>query len=600
MNLNSMNEQGDRWAMRIVSKSRTPFTERIKKDKARSQKEWCRIIIQYCVPRITQNYPELHPAVEIDLSKKSFLIVDDHQAMRNGIAEMLYSSGADDVDKAARGGEAITRLKERRYDAVLCDYNLGRGKNGQQVLEEVKFRKFIPYSTVFIMISGDSSLAVVMGAMEYKPDDYLTKPFPKELVITRLNRHFGRKQIFKTLDRALSAGLFMKALEQCTVLLGQANKRNRMELLKLQSDLFLEVGDYDQASIIFCEVLMDRRAPWAQVGQARVYYYKERYELAEKLLTQVIEELPSTLDAYDWLSKTHLAQGDKIKAEAVLEQAVELSPKAILRHQTLARLAERNGSIDLAEQSFRNAIQLGQNSIHRHCSDDSKLAGICGKRGRSEEALEIIKSMRYEFKGDVEAELRAMMAETVIFQEKGDEKRAKESLLKSLALAGQSDQVLPSEVALDLARMSYLSGDKKTAEKLIHDLVRQNIDGGLVLDDLKAICKELGLESLIEESISEARKEVIKINNEGVRLFDEGKVQEAIRHLERAIEGMPGNKTVLMNMVKIMLHDMKTSGADKRKLNRTKRYIDRAVKLGLPGDKLKDSLTEFHRLMNVA
>ncbi|MEE9395393.1 MAG: response regulator, partial [Methylococcales bacterium] len=66
--------------------------------------------------------------MEVDLSKKSFLIVDDHQAMRNGIAEMLYSSGADDVDKAMRGDEAITRLKERRYDAVLCDYNLGKGK----------------------------------------------------------------------------------------------------------------------------------------------------------------------------------------------------------------------------------------------------------------------------------------------------------------------------------------------------------------------------------------------------------------------------------------------------------------------------------------
>ena len=538
--------------------------------------------------------------MEVDLSKKSFLIVDDHQAMRNGIAEMLYSSGADDVDKAMRGDEAITRLKERRYDAVLCDYNLGKGKNGQQVLEEVKFRNIIPYSTVFMMISGDSSLAVVMGAMEYKPDDYLTKPFPKELVITRLNRHFGRKQAFQILDRALSAGLFMKALEHCTALVDQADKRNRMELLKLQSELFLEVGDYDRASVIFCEVLMDRRAPWAQIGQARVYYYKKRYDLAEKLLVQVIEDLPSTLDAYDWLSKTYLAEGDEIRAEAVLEQAVEISPKAILRHQTLARLAERNGSIDLAEVSFRNAIQLGQYSVHRQCSDDSKLASICGKRGRSEEAMEIIKSMRYEFKGDPEAELRAMMAETVVFQEKDDEKRTKESLHKSIALAGQSDGVLPSDIALDLTRMSYLSGDGRTAEKLIDDLVRQNIDGGLVLEDLKAVCKELGLESLVEEFIKNARKEVVEINNEGVRLFEAGKVQEAIGHLEQAIEGMPGNKTVLMNMVKMMLHDMKTNGVEKRKLNRTKRYIDRAVKLGLSGDKVKESLTEFHRLMTAA
>ncbi len=85
-------------------------------------------------------------------------------------------------------------MRRRAYDVVLCDYNLGEGMDGQQVLEEAKHRRLVGYATVFVMITAENTMEMVMGAMEYKPDDYLTKPFNKELLKSRLEKLVARKR----------------------------------------------------------------------------------------------------------------------------------------------------------------------------------------------------------------------------------------------------------------------------------------------------------------------------------------------------------------------------------------------------------------------
>ena len=71
----------------------------------------------------------------IDFSKQYYLVVDDFQGMRTMLRDMLREMGAQSVDIAASGGEAIGLLNNHRYDVILCDYNLGSGRTGQQLLE---------------------------------------------------------------------------------------------------------------------------------------------------------------------------------------------------------------------------------------------------------------------------------------------------------------------------------------------------------------------------------------------------------------------------------------------------------------------------------
>ena len=96
------------------------------------------------------------------------------------------TGGATDIDTGTQGEDAIAKIKSKKYDTVLCDYNLGEGKDGQQVLEEAKFTGALTDAQNFLMLTAESTAEMVMGALEYEPDSYLVKPFTKEMVHSRL------------------------------------------------------------------------------------------------------------------------------------------------------------------------------------------------------------------------------------------------------------------------------------------------------------------------------------------------------------------------------------------------------------------------------
>ena len=73
----------------------------------------------------------------LDYSRTRFLIVDDFSDFRTSLKSMLRDLGAKDVDTADRGEDTLVMCRHKRYDIILHDYNLGAGKNGQQVLEEL-------------------------------------------------------------------------------------------------------------------------------------------------------------------------------------------------------------------------------------------------------------------------------------------------------------------------------------------------------------------------------------------------------------------------------------------------------------------------------
>ncbi|MET0859256.1 MAG: response regulator, partial [Telluria sp.] len=140
----------------------------------------------------------------VDWADKNYLVVDDFIGIRQLLRESLRNLGAKNIDQASSGGEAIALLARIRYDVVLCDYNLGEGKNGQQVLEEARLRNLLMPSSVWMMVSAEKSVESVMGAAEHQPDAYLIKPITEGVLLTRLNRVWHKKQVFKMIDLAFS------------------------------------------------------------------------------------------------------------------------------------------------------------------------------------------------------------------------------------------------------------------------------------------------------------------------------------------------------------------------------------------------------------
>ena len=116
------------------------------------------------------------------IETKTVLVIDDFGDMRNMLVNIMRMLGAKKIDSAINGERAIEMMEENKYDIVLCDYNLGSGKDGQQVLEDARHRNLINMATIFIMVTAESTKAMVMGAIEHEPDSYVSKPFSKDLI----------------------------------------------------------------------------------------------------------------------------------------------------------------------------------------------------------------------------------------------------------------------------------------------------------------------------------------------------------------------------------------------------------------------------------
>ena len=116
------------------------------------------------------------------------LVVDDMPDIRVALTKMLRTFGAEQIDFVANGDQAIEACSSRTYQLVLCDYNLGDGRDGQQVLEELRFRNQLNNTSIFVMVTAESSREMVLGALEYQPDDYITKPITLPFLRQRLDR----------------------------------------------------------------------------------------------------------------------------------------------------------------------------------------------------------------------------------------------------------------------------------------------------------------------------------------------------------------------------------------------------------------------------
>ena len=170
---------------------------------------------------------------DVEYRNKSVLIVEDSAAARNLLRGMMKDFGVSTLDISIHGKEALDKLRQKNYDLVLCDYNLGDGSDGQQVLEELRHKNSLKASAGFIMITAESSIESVMGALEYQPDGYLTKPFTRNELRKRVDKVVRNKQLFAPVYKALEKHDADQAIAACDEVIDKhANQYSRAARFK--------------------------------------------------------------------------------------------------------------------------------------------------------------------------------------------------------------------------------------------------------------------------------------------------------------------------------------------------------------------------------
>lgn len=120
----------------------------------------------------------------MNLKGRKILLVDDFVSIRKTIKKELILSGAQQVDEASNGDEALKMIAEIKYDAVLSDWNMPK-KNGIELLKTIRADKEL-HNLPMMLITAETDRHMVTEAIKHKVNDFLVKPFTLQLLMERL------------------------------------------------------------------------------------------------------------------------------------------------------------------------------------------------------------------------------------------------------------------------------------------------------------------------------------------------------------------------------------------------------------------------------
>lgn len=523
------------------------------------------------------------------LKKANILVIDDFQGMRTMLRNMVKDVGGVKIDTAASGKDAISQLKLTKYDIIICDYNLGPGPNGQQLLEEARLNNYIGAAAVWIMVTAEKTTDMVMGAAEVKPDDYILKPINQDLLQTRLEKLILRKKSLGGIETALKTKNYMGAIEQCDLKIRE-KPANLQEILRIKSDVLLTLGRFEEAAALFESVLALRSVPWAKTGLGKVKFHTKDYEAAKRIFGEVLADNRIFMEASDWLVKTLDAMGDTVQAQKVLQDAVGLSPNSAVRQKALGEAAYKNGDLDLAQTAFEHTIKISEFSPHKSAAVFAGLAKVFSEKNSPVEALNVLKQGKREFKDSPGAEMETAIAESMVYQKMGQQDKALEAMAQAQQLKDSLGSALSAGMAMEMARAQFRLGNKEAAVALLRDVVKNNHDSAGISAQVQALFESENLGDEGRALIHSSRQEVININNQGVALGREGKLDEAIALLRQALLEMPGSETVMMNLCGLLIVQVKKSGRSDERLAAIRDLLYR-VQLLNPANKKQHEYT---------
>ncbi|MBS1145527.1 MAG: Response regulator receiver:Tetratricopeptide 4 [Proteobacteria bacterium] len=525
---------------------------------------------------------EMLLVLQQSLTKKRVLIVDRHSPARDSLRLMLGALGVTLVHGAGNSAEVIRQVKTNRFDIILSDFVLDDGRDGQQLLEELRHAHLIPLATVYMIITSERGYTNVVSLAELAPDDYLIKPFTAEQLQGRLVRSIYKKHVLRHIYEQIERGALQEAIVACDRVI-QQQPQYMYDALRFKGDLLHTLGKTQEAEAVFRRVLEGRVVPWAKMGLAMALRDRGALDEAEHLAEQVTAEAPDYLSAYDFLASVHEAQGNLEAAQHTLQRAADASPHNTVRQRLVGDVAARNKDLLAAEKAYGKVIERSKGSSLRTVDDFANLSRVLVDRGDVVASRKIAAEMKREWRGDKQAELAALVTESLCLNSEGAADKAQNLVEQALALqktlvseaAEQGHHHVSQRLAVDLAHACYATGKENEAANIMRQVAAENHDDTHLIDHITSVFEKTGQPDAGKALLDQVGKEIIELNNKGVMAARAGDLEGAVKLLIQAVEQVP-NLQFLVNAAKAIFALMDKNGWDEALAGRALDYLQRA------------------------
>ncbi len=296
-----------------------------------------------------------------DIQDACALVIDSNATARSLMAAQLRELGVGTVRQATRVKDARIILEHKAYDIVLCDYHFdGSDMSGQDLLDELRRENLLPYSTVFVMVTGEATYAKVAEAAEAALDAYLIKPYTSASLADRLSNARYRKRVLKDIFEAIEQQNFELAAQLC---LKRFEERAQFWLYaaRIGAELLLRLNRLEDARKLYDAIIEAKTVPWARLGVARTELASGNLVAAKRTLEALIGDMPDHADSYDVMGRVQMEQGEITDALRTYRTASNLTPGCLLRQQRAGTLAfyagERDEALKLLERAMINGLR---------------------------------------------------------------------------------------------------------------------------------------------------------------------------------------------------------------------------------------------------
>jgi tetratricopeptide (TPR) repeat protein len=238
--------------------------------------------------------------------------------------------------------------------------------SGQDLLDDLRRSQLLPYSTVFVMVTGEAGYTHVAEAAEAALDSYLLKPHTASALEQRVLQARHRKKVLGPIFEAIAEEDFETAARLCQERFEQRGEY-WLYAARVGAELYVRLNELEKARALYEAVREARAAPWAKLGIARVELESGQLQQATRTLESLIGEQPTYADAYDVMGRVQVEQGDMTAALETYRTATELTPASISRLQKQGMLAFYMGEAAEATDALERTVRIGISSKMFDC-----------------------------------------------------------------------------------------------------------------------------------------------------------------------------------------------------------------------------------------
>ncbi|MFQ2227189.1 response regulator [Aeromonas hydrophila] len=488
---------------------------------------------------------------------KRILLVNEQRSFQVMMKAMLINIGINRITYVNSAEEARRRCQKETFDIYLLDYELGVGENGRQLLESLRDQKLIPPQSVVIMVSGDSSRAMVLSALEAEPDEYLMKPFSQEQFSFRLKRALARRQALESVFSALAREDLPTLLAACAER-ADAVPRFANFCRCLQADTQLKLGQAKEARSLMRQLLAGQENSWARLTLGKACHTLGLNEEAVSHLQATLKNTPLMVEAHLWLAESQLALGNDEQAQQELKRAVDISPQSVQLSRRLAEVCLLRHDYAQAKDVLLSLIDLSRNSIHRtphylgayiqsltlYALNSNDIYHIANLQKQVNSALSRIRDslMMSEFNYPVFEQICQARVQIAL----GELLKGKKMLYRANQNWLDQPATMPPSLLGETILALYQLGEFEYAESLQALLAEDE-------DRLLTTCIQATRD---DKTVLERRQRYQQLNELGIKAYQSGELEQALGHFREALRRAPANTGAALNKIQVLLQLM--------------------------------------------